>query len=69
MLSFLCLIIISLYVLIVAKTVQTKFDASTLHSNRALAAETQMVDDGLGTTQVLELPNFVTIYLGVVYSC
>ena len=26
-----------------AKTVQTKFDASTLHSNQPLAAETQMV--------------------------
>ena len=31
---------------------QTKFDASTLHNNQALAAETQMVDDGSGTTQV-----------------
>lgn len=40
-----------------AKTVQTKFDASTLHSNQALAAETQMVDDGSGTTQVCSLRN------------
>ena len=37
---------------ITAKTVQTKFDASTLHSNTALAAETQMVDDGSGKTEV-----------------
>ena len=35
-----------------AKTVQTKFDASTLHSNRALAAQTQMVDDGTGKCEV-----------------
>lgn len=35
-----------------ARTVQTKFDASTLHSNPALAAETQMVDDGSGKVEV-----------------
>lgn len=39
-------------VCIIAKTVQTKFDASTLHSNTALAAQTQMVDDGTGSTEV-----------------
>ena len=31
---------------------QTKFDANTLHTNRALAAETQMVDDGSGKVEV-----------------
>ncbi|XP_021371999.1 villin-1-like isoform X2 [Mizuhopecten yessoensis] len=36
----------------IAKTVQTKFDASTLHSNPQLAAETQMVDDGSGRVAV-----------------
>jgi len=47
--------IVTLHVYIsLAKTVQTKFDASTLHGNQALAAETQMVDDGSGTTQVCE---------------
>ncbi|KAF6030460.1 qua [Bugula neritina] len=42
----------------IAKTVQTKFDASTLHGNQALAAETQMVDDGSGTTQVWRIVDF-----------
>lgn len=41
-----------------AKTVQTKFDASTLHNNQALAAETRMVDDGTGTTQVWRIVDF-----------
>lgn len=36
----------------VAKTVQTKFDASTLHNNTALAAESQMFDDGTGKVEV-----------------
>ncbi|GFN99904.1 villin protein quail, partial [Plakobranchus ocellatus] len=35
----------------IAKTVQTKFDAATLHSNASLAAETQMVDDGSGKVE------------------
>ena len=35
-----------------AKTIQTKFDASTLHENRQLAAETQMFDDGSGRAEV-----------------
>lgn len=35
-----------------AKTIQTKFDASTLHSNQQLAAETQMFDDGSGRVEV-----------------
>ena len=38
--------------IVAAKTVQTKFDANTLHTNRALAAETQMVDDGSGKVEV-----------------
>ncbi|KAL8591188.1 hypothetical protein ACOMHN_057928 [Nucella lapillus] len=42
----------------IAKTVQTKFDANTLHSNSALAAETQMVDDGSGKVQVWRVDNF-----------
>ncbi|CAG2224676.1 unnamed protein product [Mytilus edulis] len=35
----------------VAKTIQTKFDATTLHENRQLAAETQMFDDGSGRAE------------------
>lgn len=42
----------------IAKTVQTKFDANTLHNNRALAAETQMVDDGTGTVEVWRVEDF-----------
>ncbi|XP_067943268.1 advillin-like isoform X3 [Watersipora subatra] len=42
----------------IAKTVQTKFDASALHSNQPLAAQTQMVDDGSGTTQVWRIVDF-----------
>ncbi|XP_045178411.2 villin-1-like isoform X2 [Mercenaria mercenaria] len=42
----------------IAKTVQTKFDASTLHSNTALAAETQMVDDGSGKTEIWRVHDF-----------
>ncbi|XP_033728883.1 villin-1-like isoform X2 [Pecten maximus] len=41
----------------IAKTVQTKFDASTLHSNPQLAAETQMVDDGSGRVEVWRVEN------------
>lgn len=36
----------------IAKTVQTKFDAVTLHSNCKLAAQSQMVDDGTGSKEV-----------------
>lgn len=39
----------------VAKTVQTKCDASTLHSNPPLAAQMQMVDDGTGKREVLRV--------------
>ncbi|XP_022245088.1 villin-1-like [Limulus polyphemus] len=42
----------------IAKTVQTKFDASTLHSNIRLAAEVQMVDDGKGTKEVFRVQSF-----------
>ncbi|XP_037071160.1 advillin-like [Pollicipes pollicipes] len=36
----------------IAPTIQTSFDASTLHENRALAAQTQMVDNGGGQKEV-----------------
>ena len=36
----------------IAHTVQTKFDASTLHEQPKLAAATQMVDDGSGEKEV-----------------
>ncbi|CAL1537095.1 unnamed protein product [Lymnaea stagnalis] len=42
----------------IAKTVQTKFDAATLHTNHALAAETQMVDDGTGKVEIWRIENF-----------
>ncbi|XP_066975023.1 villin-1-like isoform X2 [Macrobrachium rosenbergii] len=45
----------------VAHTVQTKFDASTLHSTPALAAKTQMVDDGKGEKEVWRVKNFELI--------
>lgn len=43
---------ICLLCVVSAKTIQTKFDASTLHSNQQLAAETQMFDDGSGRVEV-----------------
>lgn len=42
----------------IAKTVQTKFDASTLHSNTQLAAQTQMVDDGTGKCEIWRVQDF-----------
>lgn len=42
----------------IAKTVQTKFDASTLHSNTQLAAQTQMVDDGTGKCEIWRVEDF-----------
>ncbi|XP_055329268.1 villin-1-like [Paramacrobiotus metropolitanus] len=42
----------------IAQTVQTQFDASTLHDNPALAASSQMVDDGSGTKQIWRAENF-----------
>ncbi|XP_059161494.1 advillin-like isoform X2 [Physella acuta] len=51
----------------IARTVQTKFDASTLHSNPALAAETQMVDDGSGKVEVWRIENFQMVPLETVH--
>lgn len=42
----------------IATTVQTKFDATTLHSKPELAAKTQMVDDGKGQKEVWRVKNF-----------
>ncbi|XP_063843292.1 advillin-like isoform X2 [Scylla paramamosain] len=42
----------------IATTVQTKFDATTLHSRPQLAASTQMVDDGKGQKEVWRVKNF-----------
>ncbi|XP_012935427.1 advillin [Aplysia californica] len=47
----------------IAKTVQTKFDAATLHSNIALAAETQMVDDGSGKVEIWRIQDFEMVPL------
>ncbi|RUS90547.1 hypothetical protein EGW08_001724, partial [Elysia chlorotica] len=47
----------------IAKTVQTKFDAATLHSNASLAAETQMVDDGSGKVEIWRVENFQLVPL------
>ena len=41
-----------------AKTVATKFDASVMHSNHQLAAESQMVDDGKGFKEIWYIKNF-----------
>ncbi|XP_064597998.1 advillin-like [Liolophura sinensis] len=51
----------------IAKTVQTKFDASTLHSNRLLAAETQMVDDGSGDVEIWRIEDFEMVPLKGIY--
>ena len=42
----------------IAKTVQTKFDATTLHDSPKLAAQSRMVDDGTGQKQVFRVENF-----------
>lgn len=42
----------------IAHTVQTKFDASTLHSTPELSAKTQMVDDGSGQKEVWRIKDF-----------
>ncbi|KAG0721754.1 Advillin [Chionoecetes opilio] len=42
----------------IATTVQTKFDAVTLHMRPELAAKTQMVDDGKGQKEVWRIKNF-----------
>ena len=36
----------------IARTVQTKFDASTMHTNPAIARDSGMVDDGSGTKKI-----------------
>ncbi|CAN8005005.1 unnamed protein product [Ixodes hexagonus] len=41
----------------IAKTVQTKFDAPTLHSNPSLSAQMQVVDDGTGKREVFRVKN------------
>ena len=56
------------HLLVAARTVQTKFDASTLHSNPAIARETGMVDDGTGPKIVnkqiqLSLSKFSQVHL------
>lgn len=42
----------------IANPVTTNFDASLLHSNHKLAAETQMIDDGSGNRQIWVIKNF-----------
>ena len=41
-----------------AQTVQTKFDASTLHDHPKLAADTGMVDDGTGAKEIFRVDHF-----------
>ncbi|PAA62739.1 hypothetical protein BOX15_Mlig017793g1, partial [Macrostomum lignano] len=41
----------------IAKTVQTQFDASTMHQSPKLAAQTRMVDDGSGKVQIWRIEN------------
>ncbi|KAG7164926.1 Villin-1-like 2, partial [Homarus americanus] len=45
----------------IATTVQTKFDATSLHSQPEIAAKTQMVDDGSGQKEVWRVKNFELI--------
>jgi hypothetical protein len=42
----------------VARTVQTKFDAKTLHENPKVAATNRMVDDGTGAKEVFRVEMF-----------
>ena len=42
----------------IAKTVQTKFDAKTMHENKTVAANTGMVDDGSGVKEVYRVEMF-----------
>merc|ERR1719244_349516 len=42
----------------IARTVQTKFDAKTLHENPKVAASTGMVDDGSGVIEVFRVEMF-----------
>lgn len=41
-----------------AKTLQSRFDASVLHSNHHIAAESQLIDDGKGFKQIWYIHNF-----------
>ncbi|XP_014681029.1 PREDICTED: villin-1-like isoform X2 [Priapulus caudatus] len=41
----------------IARTVQTKFDALTMHDNSHLAAESQMPDDGTGQKEIWRIEN------------
>jgi len=41
-----------------SQTVQTKFDASTLHDQPKLAADSGMVDDGSGAKEIFRVDNF-----------
>jgi len=42
----------------IAKVVQTKFDAATLHERPQVAAESRMVDDGKGAKEIFRVDNF-----------
>ena len=51
--------ILNLTVLLIpAPTVQTKFDAASLHEKQSLAAHYQMVDDGSGRRDIWRVVNF-----------
>jgi len=47
-----------------ATTVQTRFDASTLHDHPQVAMETGMVDDGSGTKMVNRFLWFLNFSFG-----
>ncbi|TRY61821.1 hypothetical protein TCAL_04385 [Tigriopus californicus] len=47
----------------VAKVVQTKFDATTLHQRTDVASETRMVDDGTGVKEVFRVDNFDLVHV------
>jgi len=47
----------------IAKTVQTRFDAKTLHANPKVAATTGMVDDGAGVKEVFRVEMFDLVSL------
>uniref|UniRef100_UPI00406D5242 villin n=3 Tax=Paralvinella sulfincola TaxID=644278 RepID=UPI00406D5242 len=47
----------------IAQTVQTKFDAMTLHNNPEVAKETGMVDDGSGKKKIYRIENMDLVEL------
>ncbi|KAK2155962.1 hypothetical protein LSH36_225g00031 [Paralvinella palmiformis] len=47
----------------IAQTVQTKFDATTLHNNPEVAKETGMVDDGSGKKKIYRVENMDIVEL------